>query len=312
MARNVRVVESHRYYLITNRCILGMFLMRPDDECRRILKGCLARAVDKYGVELVCFVFMSNHFHLIARFPELNMAEFMEELQSQIARRINNHRGRKGKFFGQRYDDQALLDHQVLRDKICYVLNNPLNDRAVRTAADWPGVTSMTCHRDGAPLEGKWLNAKTWTNLKRREGDYRREDAMETYSVDLHLPEALEGETDEERRENLLELVENDREDTWEKATGDRNRPPRVSGKRAVLSKSWQYRSDEPGKKYERSRLGVAVDTDVMGDYEDERQQTTRDYRRASGAWRRSKAEPFPAGTYPPGWRRCVGFKSTA
>lgn len=118
MPRPIRHVAPHRYYVLTNRCVLGKFILRPDEGCRRIIKGCLARAADKYEVRLVCFVFMSNHFHIIARFPERNMSEFMAELQSQIASRFNKYRDRDRNVFPDRYDDQALLDDRVLNDRI--------------------------------------------------------------------------------------------------------------------------------------------------------------------------------------------------
>jgi REP element-mobilizing transposase RayT len=186
-----------------------MYLLTPDDECRRIVKGCLARAADQHDVQLVCFCFLANHFHLIARFPKLNIAEFMEQFQSQLASRINDHRGRTGTVFPTRYHAQALLDETVLLDKIGYVLNNPVNDRQVAAADDWPGVTSMACHQtDANTLEGRWLNHKTWRRYRRRQSDDKgRDEAMETHRLELHLPEALDGETADQRRQSLLAAV---------------------------------------------------------------------------------------------------------
>lgn len=307
MARPVRVVESDRYYLLTNRCLLGMFLLRPDDECNRILRGCLARAAEKYNVELVCYVFLSNHFHLIARFPDLNMAEFMEELQSQIASRINKHRGRKGTFFPQRYDDQAILDDETLLDKICYVVNNPVKDRLVPSAEEWPGVTSMDVHESDGVLEGQWLNGRRWYNLKRRKGDHEREEAMDVHRVELHLPDALDGETREERRQALVELVTDDRHRIWASTTGDRNRAPRTPKRGELLSASWSERAEEPFDPFKRRRLCMGYTMDGIRDYREMRRQINRDYRDASRAWRRREVREFPHGTYPPGWRHCVG-----
>lgn len=312
MPRSVRYLESDRYYMLTNRTVLGMYLFAPDDECRRIIKGCLARAADEHDVELVCFVFMANHFHLIARFPHLNMGEFMEQFQSQLASRINDHRDREGTVFPTRYDDQALLDQQVLLDKIKYVLNNPVKDRQVRCAEDWPGVTSIDCHKkEGNRFEGQWLNHKRWRRYKRRKtGDKGRADAMETHTLDLHLPDALDGETDEERRQNLLASIKADRHRIWADATGDHNRPPRVAGAKSIEENLyWGDRPDEhPANRLtDRRWLGVASNPEKMSDYKDKRDEIDDRYRRALSAWRQGKAKPFPHGTYPPGWRHCEG-----
>ena len=313
MGRPIRVVESERLYLLTNRCIFGMHLMRPDAEVRRIILGCLARAADKFDVEIVCFCFLSNHFHLIAGFPELNMAEFMEQLQGQIARRINDHWGRSGQFFGQRYDDQALLDDQVVRDKIAYVLNNPLKHGLVTRAGAWPGVSSMEAHRNGTAVEGQWLNGETWGNLCRRKGEYDRQEAMETYSFELHLPEALEGDGEAERRERLLEVVDEDRRREWAERSGREDRAPHVCGAEAVYEQHWSDRPDDPPSgPFQRRRLAVAAQPERLRAYLEERAEIQRAYRKAVSLWRDREVGDFPPGTYPPGWRHCVGSPARA
>jgi REP element-mobilizing transposase RayT len=311
MPRPIRHVDPETYYMLTNRCLLGMFLLTPDEECRRIIKGCLARAADQHDVDLVCFCFLANHFHLIARFPRCNMAEFMEQFQGQLASRLNKHRDRSGTVFPLRYDDQALLDDQVLEDKIGYVLNNPLKDRQVRAADRWPGVTSIDCHVDEEnTFEGKWLNHETKRKYQRRKtGDKGREDAMETHRVELHLPEWLDGETRQERRQSLLEVVKADRHRLWAEATGNPNRAPRVVGPEEIEQLDWSDRPDEhPGDSMTQTRwLGVASKGAKMADYRDKRREITERYREAVSAWRAREVRPFPVGTYPPGWRHCVG-----
>lgn len=327
MSRPIRHVAADRYYMLTNRCALGQFVMRPDEETKRILKGCLARAVDKYDVELVCFVFLSNHFHLIARFPARNMSEFMGEFQSQIASRLNDHRDRDGTVFPERYDDKALLDARVLEDKIAYVLNNPVKDGLVPRATDWPGVSSLELHAEDEPLVGKWLDGKEWTKLKRRKGEHTREEAMQTHRVELHLPEALgetcEGpiqaacdggepsEADREARiERLMALVERDRRRLWKAATGSAGRPPETPTPEALVEWDWSYIPPEsPSSPFDRRRLGVASRPEAMEDYRERRRQISESYRALSAKWREGKRvdpEEFPPGTYPPTCRHCV------
>ena len=311
VGRPIRHVQSGKYYFITNRCALGLFLLRPDDECRRIIKGCLARAADKHDVDLVCFIFMSNHFHLLARFPELNMAEFMGEFQSQISRRLNGWRGRGGSAFPERYDDVALLDDKSIRDKVCYVLNNPVRAGLVSQASDWPGVTSMSLHLSGKPLVGKWLNGETRRKHRRRKAEYSREDAMEEYTVDLHIPDAFKGETEEERRAHLLKCVAHDRLTAWIGLTGYAGKIPRVLGAEAVEAEDWRKRIEEPGRRYEHRRMCLAVEGEkpwkTMGTYEEMRRETSRDYREASRAYRKGETAYFPHGTYPIGHKCCAG-----
>jgi len=309
MARPIRVVHQGDYYFITNRCLLGQFLMRPDEECRRIVKGCLARAADQLGVELVCFVFLSNHFHLIARFPRANMAEFMERFQGQVAERLNKHRDRKETVFPERYDDQVLLDDQAVRDKIAYVLNNPVEADLVARAEDWKGVSSMGLHLADEPLEGKWLDHTYWRKLRRRKADHDREEAMVEHTVELHLPDALDDVDGKSRLERLRQLVADGRR-LYHAAGGGNgpDDPGYVLGFEAAAEQDWRKRAEVPDESEGRRLLGVAADAETIVSYHDWRGEVHRDYRRT---WKKAPGVPrdaFPDGTYPPGCRHCNGY----
>ncbi len=308
MSRAIRYVHTGDYYFLTNRCLLGQYLMRPDEECRRIIKGCLARAADQLEIELVCFVFLSNHFHIVARFPRANMAEFMERFQGQVAERINKHRVRKETVFPDSYDDQALLDDQSVRDKIEYTLNNPVRADLVETASDWKGVSSMNLHLDGEPLEGEWLDYTHWRKLRRRKAEYDREDAMVEHEVDLHLPDALDDQEGMSRVERLRELVARGRRHYHASCAGEGpDRSREVLGFEQAKTRDWRDRAGPPeSDPSSRQRLGIADDAERMADYHERRREISRTYRRASSRSPGVDRDAFPAGTYPPGCKHCV------
>ena len=237
MPHNKRHVDPDRYYFLTNRTQEGTFLFRPDAECNRIIAGVLARCVEQHDVELVCFVFMSNHFHLIARFPDSNMSAFMRDLQSQIADRVNTIRGdRSGTVFPKPFDDQVLIGADVLLDKISYVLNNPVKDGLVCCPRDWPGVTSYGCHSDEKNFVGKWFDANKWHNLKRRKSVHSKEEALREYRVQLHVPTSLPGDTPTARVKKILTRIEEDRVKFRRNRSVKRRQTP---GPEAVKRTSW-------------------------------------------------------------------------
>jgi len=312
MPRPLRHQQADTYYLITNRCMDGMFFLRPDRECRRIIKGCLARAADTHDVRLVCFVFPSNHFHLIGGFPKLNRDAFMADLTGQISTRINSLRGRSGPMFPQRYDDQALLDDASLRQAVTYVLNNPVKDRLVPRADAWPGVTSIDQHRTGEPLVGRWLNHARWTKLRRRKADHERREAMETHRVELHVPDAFTGDTLDERRESLLAAVEDDRERIHAEAEQTIGSPPRFVGRPAIVQQHWRDRptdSDIDGRSRSRRKLCKANKPERVDDYRRAHRLRSDAYRQAVDALHDGEPDEFPTGMHPPGRARCVGHR---
>jgi hypothetical protein len=311
MGRPLRHQKPDAFYLLTNRCADGQFLMRPDPECRRIISGVLAREADKLDVRLVCFAFISNHFHVIAGFPRLNRDVFMGRVTCQISDRLNSWRDRSGPMFPIRYHPEELADDQTLRNSICYVLNNPVKDGLVRTADDWPGVTSMDCHRSGDAFEGRWLDHQRWTKLSRRKTtDHTRDEAMDHHAVELHLPDALAGETDEERRQSLLELVADDRDRLHDEAEQTLGCPPRFAGPTAILNRDPRDRpadSDIDARGRSRRRMYATSEPGGAAALREAHRERTDDYRRAVEAMRNGDDPGFPHGMHPPGRARCVG-----
>lgn len=80
-------------YLVTRRCIGRRFLLRPDDALNNAFIYCLARAVDKYGMEVHGFCVMSNHYHLVLTDPQGLLPDFMAWLNRQLAMCVKRLRG---------------------------------------------------------------------------------------------------------------------------------------------------------------------------------------------------------------------------
>jgi len=53
---------------LTSRTLHGRFLLRPGRNLNEILVGILGRAQRRYDVSIYIGAFLSNHFHLLARF----------------------------------------------------------------------------------------------------------------------------------------------------------------------------------------------------------------------------------------------------
>mgnify|MGYP006287131949 FL=1 len=300
MARKPRHCDPEKYYLLTNRTLRAKYFMVPDAVVEEIILGCLTKWARKFDVELVCFVFLSNHFHIIARFPTRKMSNFMCQFQGQVADRINDYLGREESFWGDRFDDTVILDDEMLKEEIAYVVNNAVSHRLVTRAERWPGVCSIDWHQSGEPVEGLWLNKSEKSRLERKGKPNARRRAKQAYEIDLHLPETL-GAEEADRRETLLELVEEDRQRLEQQRRQER---AKVVGPRAIKRRCWEERPDEPAET--RSVMCVAADEDVRQQYRDKRRRITDDYRAAMKKWQAKQFAEFPVGTIPPGWARCV------
>jgi len=295
-----RYEEPDRYFLLTNRVEQGRFLFRPDQECRRIAKGCLAWAADKCNVRLVAYIFISNHFHIVAGFPDCNRGEFMREFQGEFSDRIGDHREEyDGSIFTESYHPTSILDPESLLDEISYTVNNAVRHGLVTDPEAWPGVCSFENLRDGTPLVGQWLDHNRWHNLSRRKDPPPRRAAMVEHVVDLHIPECLPGDSEEERRQGLLERIEKDRKRFCFEAAG-LERHFRADNPQTYTESDWRTtRSLEDEAKPKKAC--VAKDAGKVADYLEDRRDIDEEYRDAADKWKAGRRATFPVGTYPPG-----------
>ena len=304
MSGHVRFHESDGIYFVTHRTHQARYLFKPGEETNRILKGALCRAAAICNVDVFAFVYMSNHFHLVVRAPEMNLGKFMSEHNGEIARRINFHRGgRSGSVFDGDYSDPQILDEPTLRDKIGYTLCNPVGARAVSHPDKWPGLCSLDAHRDGGMVTGKFLNRTQLGRLRRRGHRAPRRKAMETYEIELAKLPWLEDEPYSETGEEILSISCSKRREILENSN-----EKGFAGRKAIMALDWDDSPDEPKQSTEPLCLTTSPKTRRV--YRRKRRLITDAYRQASRRVREGKSADFPYGTIPLGATKAVNGPS--
>jgi len=161
MGRRIRYIpEGGSLVEVTSRTIQGRFLLRPEEELNRIVRGILARAARLHEVQVVGAVFLSNHYHLLVWVEHAQqLARFMGYLNGNLARETGRLHDWREKFWSRRY--QAVLvseeeEAQVARLK--YLLSHGAKENLVHRPQDWPGVHCAEALVKGVPLEGVWVH----------------------------------------------------------------------------------------------------------------------------------------------------------
>ena len=80
-----------------------------------------------YNVRIIHFVLMSNHFHLIACFPENNRSSAMNHFLRESSRIISYNSGRSNHLFGRRHHWTLIRTDIQLLNTYKYVLRNPVH-----------------------------------------------------------------------------------------------------------------------------------------------------------------------------------------
>lgn len=171
---------------VTVRTFQSRYLLRPGPNLNEIIGGVLGRAQARQPVRCHAAVFMSNHFHLLLSVNDARqLADFMEFLNSNLAREVNRLHEWQGDVWEQRYR-AILVSTEVAAqiDRLRYLLSHGVKEGLVAHARDWPGVHCVREILAGEPIRGLWFN-RTAESAARSRGenfgrlDYASEEVFE-------------------------------------------------------------------------------------------------------------------------------------
>lgn len=138
-----RPILPGRVYLITRRCTQRQFLLRPDDKTNQAFLYCLGEAARRFGIELVGWLAMSNHYHAIVHDPLGQLPEFACHFHQMLAKCLNVRWSRWENLWSTEPPTYTLLvDTGDIFDKLLYALLNPVVHYLVDSVAHWPGASS--------------------------------------------------------------------------------------------------------------------------------------------------------------------------
>ena len=109
MARRLRIEFEGAIYHVTARGNARQKIVRDDADRRRLITG-LEHNVVRCGWELLCYVIMDNHLHLMLKTPRANLAAGMQGLLSGYALWVGRRRRRLGHLFQGRYRAEMIED----------------------------------------------------------------------------------------------------------------------------------------------------------------------------------------------------------
>ena len=176
---------------VTCRTIHGRRLLRPSPKLNKIIVGVLGRAQRRYSVRICAFAFLSSHYHLLLDVEDARqLAGFMRDLQSKLAREVNRLTGWRGPVFERRYEMTVVTDEEAAQvERLKYILSQGVKDNLVEHVRDWPGVHSAAALLDGEPLQGHWFDrSREYAARNQREESGRFRFASEETVVLSPIP----------------------------------------------------------------------------------------------------------------------------
>ncbi len=215
--RAVRPGIYHATFSVVRR----LYLLWPRKRLNQAIRYLAALTAQRYGLLIHELTVMSNHIHFDVGDQFGNHPEAFAFFESMLARQVNAMLGETGSVF-EPYEVVELLDDDAILETAGYILANPVKDHLVKKAAQWPGVTTcLMKYGERAvikrPRVGLWadLKDKERRAVKKRKADstgrmrYRGKPSELPDEVVLELvrPPVLAGKSDEEVRQQVLDLV---------------------------------------------------------------------------------------------------------
>lgn len=301
MSRPLRIQHEKAVYFVSNFCIQAEYLLLPTQKLLEIKKGALARAVKLHEVDIFGFQFLPDSFNIILSAPLLNLPEFMKSFQSMVAREVNRHLGRKGKFFETRYRKTDLVDDEAVLEKFIQLACAPIERRFVQNLTSWSGLNAWHYTQNLQAIRGSRLNRTLFAELKRRSKRKRnpiklpKNAGIEAFSFQLKRLPGLDAYSPTQYVQYLRQLIQLR---ASELQRTNANTAAKYIGMKKLLKHSWrrQHRSyTRPPHKLCHGNAQAAAQ------FYARHQEITRAYRAAMEAFKqRDDASKFPSYTCRP------------
>jgi hypothetical protein len=157
-----------------------MFLLRPCKAVEQIYWYCLAVAAERFDIDILWTMVMSNHVHTGLYDRHGNYPAFLCYLHGLLARALNAHWGRWENFWATEPSSMVhLVDAADELRELVYSLVNPVQSHLVDAVTHWPGPNSLD-----AQLHDKTLTIKR-PILRRPDGSH------EFFAPDGAMPDTV-------------------------------------------------------------------------------------------------------------------------
>jgi putative transposase len=153
MARPLRIEFPGAHYHVMNRgnARNDIFLIDGDYEIFLVV---LEESAKLFGVEILSFCLMTNHYHLLIHTPKGNLSRFMRHLGGVYTQRFNKIHKKDGHLFRGRFKAILVQEDGYLTHLIRYIHLNPVQANVVQDPKQYP----WSSHRDYLKAKDRpWL-----------------------------------------------------------------------------------------------------------------------------------------------------------
>lgn len=124
--RPKHLLQDDSYYFITVRTLDAQWFLQPD-KYKRILLDKLKEKTNKYGIPLIAFAVLHNHYHLIIHLDQsTDLPKLMKEINGSSSSAINDADGVVSLKIWWNFYDHVIRDESDFFKHLNYIHQNPV------------------------------------------------------------------------------------------------------------------------------------------------------------------------------------------
>jgi len=136
MGRAWRIEFEGALYHVMSRGNEGNDIFLEDKD-RRIFFKALSEISERFEIDIIAYVLMNNHYHLLIRTGRANLSKAMQWLGVNYTRRFNDRHARSGHLFQGRFKSILVQNDAYLMQLSCYIHRNPIRAKVVERLAHY-------------------------------------------------------------------------------------------------------------------------------------------------------------------------------
>jgi len=141
MPRKNLIRTNKYYYHITTRSNHKHWFQLPLSEVWNISMQAFSIATNARTVEIVQFVLMSNHYHLLIKTPNCDIDKFMFWFNKTFSDNLRKKTGQINRMFSSNYKWSLITNEVYLTNVIRYIFQNPVRAGIVNKCEEYPYST---------------------------------------------------------------------------------------------------------------------------------------------------------------------------
>ena len=126
MPRKNTILQSEFPYFISGRCINKQWFELDLEVMWSIFGDYLTILKYEFNFEIISFVLMSNHFHMLIKTPDANLSEGMNYFMREVSKEISVKTRRINQTFGGPYHWCLLDSYKYFLNSYKYIYRNPV------------------------------------------------------------------------------------------------------------------------------------------------------------------------------------------